>query len=117
MNLKQRLQDLGLPRSAMLLLVLVLCLMGPFNDGVTRTSGLGLLVTVVAPATMVILVFVLLLDITMARVFASDAEAERKRQLLWASRMECWALLALVLAWTPFTLRMLGMSFLGFGAT
>ena len=117
MNLKQRLQDLGLPRSAMLVLVLVLCVMGPLNDGVTRTTGLGLLVSVVAPASMVIILFVLMLDITMARVFASDAEGERKRQLLFASRLEAWELLALTLAWTPFALRMLGISFPGFAAS
>lgn len=117
MNMKQRLQDLGLPRSAMLVLVVVLCVMGPLNDGVTRTSGLGLLVSVVAPATMVIIVFVLMLDITMTRVFASDAEGERKRKLLFASRVERWELLALLLAWAPFALRMLGISVPGLGAT
>ena len=100
----------------MLLLVVVLCVMGPLNDGVTRTSGLGLLVSVVAPASMVIILFVLMLDITMARVFASDADDERKRQLLFASRLEVWELIALTLAWTPFALRMLGVSFPGWGA-
>ena len=117
MDFKQRMQDLGLPRSAMLVLVVVLCVMGPLNDGVTRTSGLGLLVSVVAPATMVIILFVLMLDITMTRVFASDAEEERKRQLLFASRLESWELLALTLAWTPFALRMLGLSVPGFGSS
>ena len=114
MNLKQRLHDLGLPRTAMLLLVLVLCVLGPLNDGVTRTSGLGLLTSVVAPATMVIIVFVLLLDITMTRVFASDAGEERKRQLIFASRIESLELAALTLAWMPFALRMLGISVPGF---
>ena len=116
MNLKQRLTDLGLTRGAMLATVALLCVLGPLNDGVTRTSGIGLLVSVVAPATMVVLVFVLLLDITMTRIFASDCEGERKRQFLSASITETWALVALVLAWLPFMLRLLGVSLSAEGA-
>ena len=59
---------------------------------------------------MVIMVFLLLLDITMTRVFATDALPDRQKMLLKASVVETWLLLGLCLAWAPFMLRMLGVN-------
>lgn len=108
MDCMKRLLGLGLFRTVMLALILVLAMLGAFNDGQTHVEGLPLLTSVVAPAMMVIMIFVLLLDITMTRVFASEAEPTRKAQLRFASVVDSWSLLLLVLTWAPFVARMLG---------
>jgi len=110
MNMIKQIQDFGLFRNVMLASTVVLAGLGPFNDGTTYVSGWRLLTSVVAPAMMVIMVFVLLLDITMARVFAMDAPPDRQKMLRKASVLEAWLLLGLTLAWTPFLLRMLGVN-------
>lgn len=111
MNALSHFRDFGLFRNAMLALTLMLAILGPFNDGVTYLSGWRFFTSVVAPAMMVIIVFLLLLDITMARVFAKDASPARSLSLRRASNTEALALLILTLAWSPFVLRMLGISF------
>ena len=111
MNVFSRFRDFGLFRNVMLALTVMLALLGPLNDGVTYLSGWRFFTSVVAPAMMVIIVFLLMLDITMARVFAKDAEPARSVTLRRASNTEALALLVLLLAWSPFVLRMLGISF------
>jgi hypothetical protein len=110
MNMIKQFRDLGLFRTVMLGTTVVLAGLGPFNDGTTYVSGWRLLTSVVAPAMMVIMVFLLLLDITMTRVFATDALPDRQKMLLKASVVETWLLLGLCLAWAPFMLRMLGVN-------
>lgn len=111
MNVFSRFRDFGLFRNVMLAITVMLTLLGPLNDGVTYLSGWRFFTSVVAPAMMVIIVFLLMLDITMARVFAKDAEPARSATLRRASNTEVLALLMLLLAWSPFVLRMLGISF------
>ena len=55
---------------------------------------------------MMMLVFALPLDITMALVFRVDADAAQRRRLGVAIRLELATLAALVLAWTPFALKL-----------
>lgn len=111
MKMLSQFRNFGLFRNAMLIITAGLIILGPFNDGVTYLSGWRFFTSVVAPAMMVIIVFLLLLDITMARVFAKDAAPERSVTLRLASNTEALALLLLALAWSPFVLRMLGISF------
>ena len=111
MDFMQRLLGLGLFRTVMLALIVLLAVLGPFNDGQTYVEGWPLFTSVVAPAMMVIMIFVLLLDITMTRVFASEAEPTRQAQLRFASVVDSWGLLLLVLTWAPFVARMLGYEF------
>lgn len=111
MNMLSHFRDFGLFRNVMLAITAGLIILGPFNDGVTYLSGWRFFTSVVAPAMMVIIVFLLLLDITMARVFAKDAAPARSVTLRRASNTEALALLVLALAWSPFVLRMLGISF------
>lgn len=108
MNFSGQLRGLGLFRLVMLAIIVILAILGPFNDGQTYVEGWSLFTSVVAPAMMVIMVFVLLLDITMTRVFASEAEPARRSALRFASVVDAWALLLLVLTWAPFVARMLG---------
>lgn len=112
MDFLKKLLGLGLFRNVMLAIILLLAVLGPFNDGQTYIEGWPLFTSVVAPAMMVIMVFILLLDITMTRVFAADeAEPQRRARLQLASVVDGWGLLLLVITWAPFVARMLGYEF------
>ena len=93
-----------------LVTVLIACV-GPFLDGTADLRGWRIFPTVIAPAIMLILVFVLPLDMTMARIFLSDADDARRRELSTAIRVEAWLMLILLLAWTPFFIRFFEISF------
>ena len=110
MMTKNLLRGLNPHRVAMLACTLVLALVSPLNDGLTYVRDWRIVTSVVAPALMVIMVFVLLLDFTMTRVFAIDAPPAERADLHRASRLDLWALLVLVVAWTPFILNLLGFS-------
>jgi len=108
MNLPRLLSDLGLLRTLLVGSTLSLIMLAPFADGTTHVHGIGLFTSVVAPALMVIFVFVLMLDIVMARIFSIDAEPARRAGMRRAARIELFALVAMLAAWTPFLLRMFG---------
>ncbi|HMM75245.1 MAG TPA: hypothetical protein PJ986_06035 [Gammaproteobacteria bacterium] len=99
-------KDLGALRAILLACTLVLIALAPFADGKTYLHDARLLTSVVAPALMVIFVFVLMLDITMTRIFSIDTSPERRAGMRRAVRIECWLLLTLLAAWTPFALRL-----------
>ena len=107
---KNLLRGLNAHRVAMLVCTLLLALLSPFQDGLTYVRDWRILTSVVAPALMVIMVFVLLLDFTMTRVFAIDASPTQRADLHRASRLDLWALLVLLVAWTPFIANLLGFS-------
>ena len=107
---KNLLRGLNAHRVAMLVCTLLLALLSPFQDGLTYVRDWRILTSVVAPALMVIMVFVLLLDFTMTRVFAIDAPPTQRADLHRASRLDLWALLVLLVAWTPFIANLLGFS-------
>lgn len=108
MMTKNLLRGLNPHRLAMLACAALLALPGPFQDGLTHVRDWRIVTSVVAPALMVIMVFVLLLDFTMTRVFAMDATPDRRADLYHASRLDLWALLVMVGAWTPFLARLFG---------
>ncbi|MGE3773274.1 MAG: hypothetical protein AB7I32_10140 [Gammaproteobacteria bacterium] len=99
-------KDLGALRTILLACTLVLIALAPFADGKVHLHDARLLTSVVAPALMVIFVFVLMLDITMTRIFSIDTSPERRAGMRRAVRIESWALLALLAAWMPFALRL-----------
>jgi uncharacterized integral membrane protein len=108
MSPSRLLADLGALRSVLVGCTLLLIILSPFADGTTHVRGAALFTSVVAPALMVIFVFVLMLDIVMTSVFAIDATAERRAKMRRAVRLEILSLLTLLGAWTPFLLRMFG---------
>lgn len=108
MNLSRLLGELGALRALLVALTLVLIILSPLADGSTHVRGVQLLTGVVAPAMMVIFVFVLMLDIVMTSIFSLDASADRRAAMRRAVRIEICALLALLAAWMPFMLRMFG---------
>jgi hypothetical protein len=62
---------------------------------------------------MLILVFVLPLDITMAIVFMTDARDAQHRQLKSIVKLELALTMGLLLAWLPYFLRLFGLELPG----
>lgn len=82
----------------------------PFADGGVHMHDWRLFPSVIAPTIMMMLVFTLPLDITMARIFMSDADAKERDRLRLIIRLEAIMLLLMVLAWIPFMFRVLDFS-------
>lgn len=82
----------------------------PFADGSVHMHDWRLLPSVVAPSVMMMLVFALPLDMTMARVFMADAEAPERSRLGFVIRVEAAVLVAMLAAWTPFLVGVLEIS-------
>ena len=78
----------------------------PFADGSVHHDW-RLIPGVIAPTVMMMLVFALPLDMTMAKVFMSDAPVAERERLRFAIRVEACALVAMLAAWTPFVIRVL----------
>lgn len=106
MSVSRLLKDLGALRAVLLVCTLGLVALAPFADGKVYLHDARLLTSVVAPALMVIFVFVLTLDITMTRIFSLDTSPERRAGMRRAVRIESIALAVLIAAWMPFALRL-----------
>lgn len=106
MALSRIFSDLGALRAVLVVCTLILIALAPFADGAVHVHDARLLTSVVAPALMVIFVFVLMLDITMTRIFSIDTSPERRAGMRRAVWIECAALLLLLAAWLPFMLRL-----------
>ncbi|MSR16052.1 MAG: hypothetical protein EXR86_16185 [Gammaproteobacteria bacterium] len=79
--------------------------MGPFADGRVILKSWQVLPSVVAPAIMFILLFVLPLDMTMSRIFMSGQEHLEKSRLLAIIKLEGALFFALLLSWIPFFIK------------
>jgi L-lactate permease len=99
------LRSLGFLRSLLVLAAVVIMLVAPLAYGGVHLHDWRLLPTVVAPAVMMVLVFVILLDMLMSRVFMADAGEQERTRLSTAIRIEAVALLSLIAAWSPFLVR------------
>ncbi|MFT4561111.1 MAG: hypothetical protein ACI9BW_000851 [Gammaproteobacteria bacterium] len=82
----------------------------PFADGSTHMHDWRLFPSVIAPTLMMMLVFTLPLDITMAYVFMSDASEIERQRLRVIIRFEALLLVLMVLSWIPFMFRVLDFS-------
>lgn len=92
---------LGVLRTGLSLLALLVILTAPFARMELEMSTLGFLRSVVAPTLMVMLAFTLALDITMSRVFMLDSEGEARRRLRQIVWFEAGLLVLMLSAWTP----------------
>jgi hypothetical protein len=99
------LSQLGPLRVILFLATLLVALTGPFLDGNVDVHSWRILPTVIAPALMLILLFVLPLDITMAAIFMTAVDSTQKGRLRYAIKFEIGLMAALVLAWTPYFFR------------
>ncbi|MGQ0656833.1 MAG: hypothetical protein ACT4NU_01870 [Chromatiales bacterium] len=98
---------LGPLRALLALLVVGVIACAPFADGQVH-FGWRLAPSVIAPTLVAMLAFSLPLDMTMTRVFMldkADEERVRYRRIFW---LEFALLVAMLAAWTPFMLRLVG---------
>ena len=107
LNLYRR---LGMLRSGLVLATLLVIGAAPFADGTVHMHDWRLFPSVIAPTMMMMLVFTLPLDMTMARIFMSDAEPPEKERLAMIIRFEALMLILMLLAWIPFMFRVLDFS-------
>jgi hypothetical protein len=96
------LSQLGVLRVSLAILILVLVGFAPFAAGPVSYSGWAMVPSLVVPAIVPIVFFVLLLDMMMSRIFMVDQQGEgraRYRRILW---LEGVLLVLMLLAWMPF---------------
>lgn len=97
----------GALRLMLMALTVGLIVLGPLSGGAVSFEGVKLLTTLLAPTCFVIVLFVLPLDMTMARVFMSGVDDTRRTELRRVITTEIVLFVLLVLAWLPFVLKLL----------
>jgi uncharacterized membrane protein len=100
-------EGFGPLRLLLIATVVLLAMVGPFSGGRVDLAGFALIFTLVGPVAYAIFIFVLPLDMTMTRLFMSDAEPARRAALKRALITEAVLLAVMLLAWLPFTLQLL----------
>ena len=95
-------QTFGALRGVLVIVVIALICLGPFSGGDVKATGVSVLMTVVAPAFYVIMLFVVPLDITMSFVFMSDKEDRERTRYRFIIRAEIALFLLMILFWFPF---------------
>ena len=106
-RLNNWIKSLGTLRVLMMLTALACIVAAPFADGKTYVHDWRLLPSVIAPSVMMMLVFAIPLDVCMAKVFMSAADEHEKARLGRAISVELVVMVALVLSWTPFMLKVM----------
>lgn len=101
---------IGALRCGLTLITLLVIGAAPFADGSAHLHDWRLFPSVIAPSVMIILLFVLPLDMTMARIFMGDAEDDERARLRAIVRLEFLELVLMLLAWSPFMLKVLDFS-------
>ena len=99
--------ELGPLRLMLALLVVVVSAAAAFSEGPAMYVGWRLATTVIAPAVFVMLVFLLPLDMIMSAVFMSGGSPVRRARFRRIIAVELVFLVAMVIAWLPFVLKLL----------
>jgi hypothetical protein len=97
--------NIGVLRGLLLIMTLLVIAAAPFADGTVYVRDWRIVPSVIAPSIMMMLVFALPLEITMSRVFMVDAEQAERERLRFVVRLEAFALVAMLIAWTPFIIK------------
>lgn len=95
----------------LVIIVMFLVVMGPISGGEARVTGFAVFTSVVAPAFYVIMLFILPLDITMARVFMGEAKGAERERYRFIIRIEIVLFVLMLLAWLPFIVKLLKTAF------
>lgn len=101
---------LGPLRSGLTILTLTVMAAAPFADGTVHMHDWRLFPSVIAPTIVMMLAFTFPLDLTMTRIFMEDAGPEERRRLAGIMRFEAVLLVLMLVAWTPFMLKVLDFS-------
>ncbi len=89
--------------------VLILAVTAFFSLGETHKSGLMMYPTLIAPAVVPMLYFVIPLDMIMCTVLMSGKKAQERRRYKHMIGSDFAALLLLFIAWLPFYWRLLSL--------
>jgi len=93
------------PVRATVALIALICLPLVFFSGADH-HGWGIIPSQVVPGLVVLLVWALPFDILMVKVFMSDARDEERARYRTVIRIDLLLILALILFWAPFFLRL-----------
>lgn len=105
--MKAVLKELGELRIMLVGAALFTIALVPFTTGgEVRLEGLGLLPDVLAPVVGIILVFVLLLDMLMSRVFMGSLDKVQGKRFRTAILVEGVVLVLMIASWYPYFKRM-----------
>ena len=74
----------------------------PFTDTNVRMEGWGLLPDVLVPVVSFILVFIILLDMLMSRVFMIEADEAKRKKFNKIFLLELTLIVSLLLLWSPY---------------
>ncbi|MGD8514699.1 MAG: hypothetical protein PVF52_03725 [Granulosicoccaceae bacterium] len=77
------------------------------NDEV-RMQGWGMFPDVLAPVLSIILVFVIMLDVLMSRIYMSEQADDIKQRYRIIIRTELLSVLLMFVVWAPYLVRILG---------
>lgn len=100
-------QKLGELRTALVSMAIFSLIMVPLADPSIRYDTIGVVPDVITPVVSVILVFVLLLDALMSRVFMSQHEGAVRERFRFIIRIELILTVAMLLGWIPFMIKAL----------
>ena len=103
-----KLTDFGTLRLGLLTIALLVIIMSAFADGNTYMHDWRIVPSVLAPSIMMMLVFAIPLEMTMTRIFITNAEPAEQRRLQRILKLEAIVYLLLIVSWTPFFIKVLG---------
>ncbi len=103
-----KLTDFGTLRLGLLTIALLVIILSAFADGNTYMHDWRIVPSVLAPSIMMMLVFAIPLEMTMTRIFITNAEPPEKRRLQRILKLEAIVYLLLIVSWTPFFIKVLG---------
>ncbi len=89
-------------RGMLYLLILILSVTAIFAMGGTQKSGLMMYPTLIAPATVPMIFFVLPLDMTMCAIMSSGRDESARRRYRHMIQLDALAFVLLLGAWFPF---------------
>ncbi len=103
--MKKYLKQLGALRSMLVGSAIFIILCMPLADVTMSPEGWGWLRSAALPAAAPIIFMVLMLDLMMCQILKSDADAERRAQLSFASKVYLVISVILIAVWMPVFLR------------
>jgi len=105
-KIKDLAAKLGVLRLLLVLIVLWFVVSAPFAGTEIVYSGWSMVPTLLVPVLVPIVFFVLPMDITMSRVFMSDAEGDVRNRYKLVIIMDIALFVVLLVAWLPYFVRL-----------
>ena len=97
-------KSLGLLRLSLLLLGIINVFLRPAPGTYAAREGIEVISTLVAPAAAPILVMVILFDVLMSKIRASDSEGEESKKYKHIMYTELAVVAFMIIAWLPYFL-------------